>query len=161
MLAHLKFLSLPLLLAALLAAPASAQTSTATISAAEKTAECIDFLAQLNKKPAHLIFENCTTETSQGADVYVANYKVAGKHASVVESYFVKTAGMPKMRRNCCIWESFSASNAKHKTNRGVLRANKKTYEVSMGSDTAVSRRSQWSRVPSFDVTVTLYRDEP
>jgi hypothetical protein len=140
---------------------ANAQTPTATVSIQKNQSECVDFLEQLNKKPPNLVFEDCTVDTKQGSDVFTANYKVAGQYASAVEAYFVKTAGMPKMRRVCCIWESLSANNVKRKTNHGLLRANKKMYEISMGSETSVSQRSQWSSVPSFDVTVTWYRDEP
>jgi hypothetical protein len=68
---------------------------------------------------------------------------------------------MPKLRRTCCVWESISANNIKRKINHGLLRADKKMYEVSMGSETSISQRTQWSRIPSFDVTVTWYRDAP
>jgi polyribonucleotide nucleotidyltransferase len=88
--------------------------------------------------------------------VLEAKYRVAGRHAASVEAYFVTTANMPKLRFNCCGWESYEKQAGRVVT-YGTINFEKKAYEISMDSgESLVNRRARWPEIPYFIVDVTL-----
>jgi len=124
--------------------------------------KCADFLVDIKKKPAHLEFVACKDVNLHGLAALVSEYRVVGAHAASVEAYFVKTAGMPKLRRACCGWESLPV-NAKVQRLTGLYKVQETAYEVSMasGETTIGGTRAQWKKVPYFFVNVVQYLESP
>lgn len=131
------------------------------VGTAGEDARCEDFLDSLNKKPKYLEFMGCQKITKGGAPALESKYRLKGSVAEAAEVYFIKTAGMPKLRRFCCLWESIP-QNHKNKNPYGVYKLKKDYYLVSMSSEeTVINKRSHWSNIPYFYVSVILYLDLP
>lgn len=149
----------------------ASQAATKTPNAAPsltKTIEpqCSDFLAELKKKPQTLEFLECQRVKRHGLSALESKYRVDGIHASKIENYFVKTARMPKLRFNCCGWESFpdniDNAGALTKPTHGLLKSKQNQYEVTMTSgESLVGQRTRWREIPYFYVTVTRYLELP
>jgi hypothetical protein len=145
----------PLLTLALLACTAatSPQTTRAPAPAslaAEK--DCGDFLAQASRKPANLDYVGCSHAPDRQGKPLVATYRVAGSHAAAVEAYLVRTVKLNRLKRACCQWDS-PASQFRDRKGR--------EYSITMGSgETLVSRRADWAKIPSFEVTVETFTEE-
>jgi hypothetical protein len=113
---------------------------------------CTDFLGQLKKKPAHLVFVSCVSEPARQGKPLRALYRVRGLHAGRVEAALIKSAGLNRLQRSCCQWDSAPVS---FKSGSG------KDYIVSMTSeDTKISTRAQWRKIPHFQVVVDLLTEE-
>ena len=124
-------------------------------------AKCTDFLALLGKKPNHLEFIECKKITKAGTSALESKYRVKGIYAKTVESYFVKTAHMPSLRRTCCGWDSIP-EDLRNKQLSGIYRHDKNVYQISMDSgETLVSRRTLWNKITYFNVSVVRYLDLP
>lgn len=98
---------------------------------------CTDFLDVLNKKPKYLEFMGCQKITTGGVPALESTYRVKGSIAGAVEAYFIKTAGMPKLRRLCCLWESIPL-NHRNQTPYGIYKLKKDYYSISMSSEETV-----------------------
>lgn len=126
-----------------------------------KEPACQDFLENINKKPKNLDFIECKKTVLHGDPALESKYRVKGSNALEVEAYFVKTAHMPVLRNICCGWESLP-ENPATKHPYGIYKSDENTYIVSMDSgETLITQRSNWYKIPYFNVTVILYLDSP
>jgi hypothetical protein len=122
---------------------------------------CTDFLAKLGQKPKALEFVGCKRVRLFGVAALQSDYRVKGAYAGPVESHFVKTAGMPRLRFICCGWESVPPDVRAQRT-YGMYSANERSYAVSMASgQTLINQRSALHDVDQFSVTVVLYLVQP
>ncbi len=121
-------------------------------SEAKPSPACADFLAQQQKKPAHLTFITCISQPERQGKPLRATYHVRGMFAAQVEATLIKSVGLNRLKRSCCQWDSPATS---------FLSTKKQTFIISMVSEeTAVSKRSQWREIPSFEITVELLTEE-
>ena len=128
---------------------------------AGEDARCEDFLDFLNKKPKYLEFMGCQKITEGIVPALESKYRLKGSVAGVAEGYFIKTAGMPKLRRFCCLWESIPL-NHKDQNPYGVYKLKKDYYLIRMSSEeTVINKRSHWNKISFFYVSVILYLDLP
>jgi Domian of unknown function (DUF4952) len=122
---------------------------------------CADFLAKLGQKPKALEFVGCKRVRLFGVAALQSDYRVKGTFAGPVESHFVKTAGMPRLRFICCGWESVPLDVLAQRT-YGLYVAGDRSYAVSMvSSQTLINQRSALHTVDHFNVTVVLYLAQP
>jgi hypothetical protein len=122
---------------------------------------CADFLAKLGQKPKALEFVGCKRVRLFGVAALQSDYRVKGAYAGPVETHFVKTAGMPRLRFICCGWESVPLDVRAQRT-YGLYVANDRSYAVSMVSgQTLINQRSALHEVDHFNVTVVLYLAQP
>lgn len=127
--------------------------------AVPNNATCGDFLGAINKKPEHLEFVKCEPGFSAQVRTLEATYRVQGQHADSVEKYFIRHAGMRKLKFYCCGWEPTIPVKMQGSAH---IKVDKETvYDISMGAETPMSRRSGWSKIPWFYVNVTLDLEEP
>ena len=149
------------LLLALFALPSSV--------AAEPTA-CGDFLAEIGAKPEHLEFLECRPDHATQLRMLKARYRVAGTHAAEVEEYFVRTAGMARLKRNCCGWENWPEKpgaahdgSLAHKRPLGPDGPTEPDLSIGMGSGETLEGRTreQWGEIPWFYVNVVMYMESP
>lgn len=124
--------------------------------------KCSDFLTDIKRKPNHLEFVTCKEVTSHGLAALLSEYRVAGTHAASVESHFVRTAKMPKLRYTCCGWESIPVDPKTQRPN-GKYQTSTVSYEISMSSSETKggSARSHWKEIPYFYVSVMRYLESP
>jgi hypothetical protein len=118
-------------------------------------AACADFLAKLQKKPAHLEYLSCKQHSGSEGDSWTAEYRVAGTYAAGVEDYLVKNFKLPRLKKSCCQWDGPAADYT-----RGGAH-----YEITMTSDedspaAVTTRRSDWGKLPYFHVMVQYYAPE-
>lgn len=122
---------------------------------------CADFLAKLGQKPKNLEFVSCKRVRLFGVAALQSDYRVKGAFAGPVETHFVKTAGMPRLRFLCCAWESVPLDVRAQRT-YGLYVADERSYAVSMASgETLINQRSALHTVDYFNVTVVLYLAQP
>ncbi len=122
---------------------------------------CSDFLAKLGQKPKNLEFVGCKRVRLFGVAALQSDYRVKGAYAGPVESHFVKTAGMPRLRFICCGWESVPLDVRAQRT-YGLYTSGERSYAVSMVSgQTLINQRSALHTVDHFNVTVVLYLTQP
>jgi hypothetical protein len=113
---------------------------------------CADFLAALQKKPAHVIFDNCTAMPERQGRPLRATYHVSGVHAARAEAALIKSFGLKRLKRSCCQWDSPAAS---------FKSAQGKEFIVSMVSEESVfTKRSQWREIPRFEIVVEMLTEE-
>ncbi len=118
---------------------------------------CADFLQALARKPPNLEFIECKAGHEQQLRALVASYRVDGRHAAAIERYLVRHTGMSRLRFACCGWEPNT-----RKIQRTGHVPSSPAYEITMASEeTVVARRSDWSQIPWFYVTVTLPLEAP
>lgn len=115
-------------------------------------AACADFLAKLQKKPAHLQYLSCKHHAGSEGDSWTAEYRVRGTYAAEVEESLVKNFGLVRLKKSCCQWDGPAADYAQGDAH----------YEITMTSDedssTAVTTaRSDWRKLPYFHVMVQYY----
>jgi len=115
--------------------------------------DCSDFLALLQRKPAHIEFLECKHTENSAGDSWVARYRVSGRHASEVEESLAKSFGLKKLVKSCCQWDGPAAS----------YRKGNDLFDISMTSDedtstTVTSTRADWSRIRFFYITVKHYK---
>jgi hypothetical protein len=122
---------------------------------------CADFLAKLGQKPKALEFVGCKRVRLFGVAALQSDYRVKGTYAGPVETHFVKTATMPRLRFICCGWESLPLDVRAQRT-YGLYVAGDRSYAVSMvSSQTLINQRSALHEVDHFNVTVVLYLEQP
>jgi hypothetical protein len=122
---------------------------------------CADFLAKLGQKPKALEFIGCKRVRLFGVAALQSDYRVKGAFAGPVETHFVKTAGMPRLRFICCGWESVPLDVRAQRT-YGLYVDADRSYAVSMASgETLINQRSALHEVSHFNVTVVLYLAQP
>lgn len=133
-----------------------------TQAISEQSIKCSDFLMDIKRKPNHLEFVACKEVNIHGLAALLTEYRVTGTHAASVESHFVRTAKMPKLRYTCCGWESLPA-NPKTQRPNGQYQTSTVSYEISMssGETKGGSARSRWKEIPFFYVSVVRYLESP
>jgi Domian of unknown function (DUF4952) len=115
-------------------------------------ATCADFLAQLRKKPVHVTFVKCTAEPERQGKPLRASYHVRGKHAAQAEAALIRSAGLNKLKRSCCQWDSPAAT---YRSETG------QEFMVTMVSqETPVAKRTQWRKIPRFEIIVELLTED-
>lgn len=115
---------------------------------------CGDFLSQLGKKPAYLVYQGCQQNTERQDQPFEARYAVDGKHAQQAEAYLRRAYGLPRLKRYCCAWDSTPHSWRDRRTGYG--------YVLLMGSgETLVRTRDAWPRIDRFVVQVDGYAQDP
>ncbi|MCK4207590.1 DUF4952 domain-containing protein [Brucella pituitosa] len=130
---------------------------TKTDTEATRRVPCGDLLASMGQKPPHLDFLHCQEEMRHPVRAQVAYYRVPGRYAQAVEQHFMKTANMPALVFLCCGWDSVG-----QKGRDGWLQVGAEHFTISMQSDeTLFSRRADWLRIPSFNVTAVRYLEQP
>jgi len=117
------------------------------------TANCSDFLARLQMKPAHLEFVECQHKETSAGDTWVATYKVPGNHAVQVEDFLSKNVHLKKLVKSCCQWDGPVA----------FYRKGDDLFNISMTSDEetpsiVTTSRADWHKLPFFYVTVQFYK---
>ena len=136
---------------------------------AEPTA-CGDFLAEVGAKPEHLEFLECRPDNEAQLRTLKARYRVAGIHAAEVEEYFVRTAGMARLKRNCCGWENWPEKpddahdgSLPHKRPLGPDGPTEPNLSIGMGSGETLEGRTRelWGEIPWFYVNVVMYLESP
>jgi hypothetical protein len=122
---------------------------------------CGDFLAKLGQKPKALEFVGCKRVRLYGVAALQSDYRVKGGLAGPVESHFVRTAGMPRLRYNCCAWESVPLDVRAQRT-YGLYTTAERSYAVSMASrETLINQRTNLHLVDYFYITAVLYLAQP
>lgn len=127
----------------------------------EPVAHCADFLAaQQQHKPPALEWVGCAEGHDHQLRALVATYRVPGAQAAAVERYLVRHTGMAPLRFVCCGWEPRSRRG---QPGQGRLPSPaQQPMRVDMHSgETLVTRRGDWSRIPWFEVSVTLPLESP
>jgi hypothetical protein len=113
---------------------------------------CGDFLARIQKKPAHVVFDKCTSEPARQGKPLRALYHVRGLYAVRVEAALIKSTGLNKLKRSCCQWDS---PTVQFKSAKG------QEYSISMVSpETTIAKRTQWRKIPKFEIAVDLMTEE-
>lgn len=113
---------------------------------------CADFLLQMNKKPAKVIYLGCRYAPNQQGKPLLATYSVQGQFASIVETRLGSTIGLVKLRRSCCQWDS-PAHTFKDKEGR--------EFQVTMTSpETTIGSRTAWGKIPKFGILIKTYTEE-
>ncbi len=153
--------ALALVLAVAIDAKTAVTPNSNGVVAATGEVSCSDFLAQLSKKPQALEFVSCKTIVQSGTPALEASYRVAGSDAAAVETYFAKSARMPRLRFLCCGWESLPAS-PKSQARTGAYIQYRRRFEITMTSgESMVNQRRRWAEIPYFQVKVTTYTELP
>ena len=115
---------------------------------------CSDFLSQLGKKPAYLVYQGCQRNMERQDQPFEARYHVDGKHAGQAEAYMRRTYGLPRLKRYCCAWDSSRHSWRDRRTGYG--------YAMVMATgETLVRSRADWPRIARFVVQVDGYAQDP
>lgn len=115
---------------------------------------CGDFLSELGKKPAYLLYKGCQQQPDRQDQPFSARYEVAGQHAQQAEAYLHRTYGMPLLKRYCCAWDS-SLHSWRHKRT-GIQ------YVLSMATEeTLVRERTGWPAITRFYLNVDAYAHDP
>lgn len=113
---------------------------------------CGDFLAQVEKKPAHAEYAGCSYAPDRQGKPLEARYRVSGRFAAATEAYLIKSVGLNRLKRSCCIWDS-PASQFHDSMGRDFL--------ISMVSEESlVSSRSEWGRIAVFVITVETFTED-
>ena len=118
-------------------------------------AACADFLAKLQKKPAHLKYLSCKHHAGSEGESWIAEYRVRGTYAAEIEDSLVRNFGLARLTKSCCQWDGPAAD---------FTQANAH-YEIAMTSDedsssVVTTSRSDWPKLPYFHVTVQSYAPE-
>lgn len=121
---------------------------------AQAQLRCGDFLGQLGKKPAYLVYKGCEQQLERQDQPFSARYEVAGQHAQQAEAYLHRTYGMLPLKRYCCAWDS---------TPHGWRdRRSGFQYVLRMATEeTLVRARSNWPAIARFYVNVDAYAHDP
>lgn len=141
-----------LLLAAVLVATPGVAVRPASPTVLAPPSGCTDFLLMARRKPPQLRFGGCRYRPEGQGKPLRATYSVAGASAAAVETALVRSAGLKRLKRSCCQWDSAGGS---------FKDASGRYYSVIMVSEeTAVARRSDWRRIPTFAVIVETFTEE-
>ena len=102
--------------------------------------------------PPHTRFVGCTDLPNQQGKPLRAVYRVSGAFATSAEAYLVKAAGLNRLRRSCCQWDSPP----------GHFRdASGREFSITMASEeTPVRARAGWRKIGRFEITVETLTEE-
>lgn len=115
---------------------------------------CGDFLAQLGKKPAYLVYQGCKQDRNRQSEPYTARYWVHGRHAYQAEAYLRRNYGLPQLKHYCCIWDSTPHFWRDRRTGIG--------YMLSMATGEELGKkRADWPTIDTFYVNVDAYAEDP
>ena len=113
---------------------------------------CGDFLAQLDKKPAHLTYIGCSYLPDRQGKPLRAIYHVSGRYAAITEADLIRSVGLNRLKRSCCQWDS-PADQFKD--------ANGREFSITMVSEeTTATSRAAWPKVTTFEVVVETFTEE-
>lgn len=115
---------------------------------------CGDFLAQLGRKPAYLVYQGCQQNRERQDQPFEARYEVDGKHARQAETYLRRTYGLPRLKRYCCMWDSAPHSWRDRSTGYGYVL-------VMATGETLARTRDAWPQIDRFVVQVDGYAQDP
>lgn len=125
--------------------PVCAQTSLANKSG------CGDFLTQMGKKPARLIYISCDYFPDEQGKPLRAIYHVSGSFAGNTEKQLIKSVGLNRLTRSCCQWDS-PMHQFRDETG--------KEFSITMVSEeTAVATRVAWREILTFEVIVETFTE--
>jgi hypothetical protein len=120
---------------------------------AQNDSTCGDLLAAIQKKPTSLEFQSCRQRADLQGKPDEADYRVPGSHAAEVENFLAKEAGLKRLQRTCCIWESVKNPFEDRSGQR---------LEITMATEeTTIDKKKQWAKIPYFYVKVYRYRELP
>ena len=113
---------------------------------------CADLLERMHRKPAHVVYTGCRYRPDLQGKPLVARYRVRGRFAGAAEAYFVRSVGLDRLRRSCCLWDT-PARQFKDKDGR--------EYSITMvSSETRVTTRAGWRRIAAFEITLDMLTEE-
>jgi hypothetical protein len=113
---------------------------------------CGDFLAQMDKKPAHLTYIGCSYLPDRQGKPLRAVYHVSGRFAAIAEAYLIRSVGLNRLNRSCCQWDS-PAHQFKD--------ANGREFSITMVSDeTTAAGRAAWRKIATFEVVVETFTED-
>jgi Domian of unknown function (DUF4952) len=118
---------------------------------------CENFLAKWGKQPPQLKFTSCRYEPNSQSDQVIAQYRVIGTEAKIVEGFLHTNFQMASLQRICCIWEPIAVPGSDRRYGTYRDRAGY-YYEIVMGSGETVEL--DWHRIPEFQVWVTKFMRE-
>lgn len=93
---------------------------------------CRDFLSQLNIKPIEATFTGCQAGFYDNAHALIASYHLSGKDAFSVQEQLHHATNMPRLVKDCCLWESRDETND---NSMGKISKNGHHYYVKMHSN--------------------------
>ena len=127
-------------------------TPIAAVQAAKATPQdCGDFLAEIDKKPAHLDYVGCAYVPDRQGKPLRAIYHVSGRFAAATEAALVKSVGLRRLKRSCCLWDSPA---------RQFKDAHGREFSISMTSEeTIAATRADWPRIKIFEVVVETFTE--
>jgi hypothetical protein len=113
---------------------------------------CGDFLARMDKKPAHLTYIGCSYLPDRQGKPLRAIYHVSGRFAAGTEASLIRSVGLGRLSRSCCQWDS-PAHQFKD--------ANGREFSITMVSEeTAAASRAAWREITTFEVVVETFTEE-
>lgn len=131
---------------------ASGQSPVRAEAQAPAIPACRNLLAAENRMPPHLHFVRCQLRPDKQGKPIEALYHVRGDHAVQVEARLIRVAGLNRLKRSCCRWDSAPG---------GFRGADGGSYSITMMSqDTSVQSRRHWRQIEQFEVAVTRATEE-
>ena len=113
---------------------------------------CGDFLAQMDKKPAHLTYIGCSYLPDRQGKPLRAVYHVSGRFAASTEADLIKSVGLNRLNRSCCQWDS-PAHQFKDASGR--------EFSITMvSSETKAASRAAWREIMTFEVVVETFTED-
>lgn len=113
---------------------------------------CGDFLAQMDKKPAHLTYIGCSYLPDRQGKPLRAVYHVSGRFAASTEADLIKSVGLNRLNRSCCQWDS-PAHQFKDASGR--------EFSITMVSgETTAASRAAWRKIMTFEVVVETFTED-
>ncbi|WP_033838868.1 DUF4952 domain-containing protein [Mesorhizobium loti] len=122
------------------------------LAPAQAVQGCGDFLAQMGKKPAHVIYLGCSSMPDRQGKPLQAVYHVAGRFAAAAEADLVRHTGLNRLKRSCCQWDAPASQ---------FRDGNGREFSITMVSDeTVVARRSEWRQIGTFEIIVETFTED-
>ena len=113
---------------------------------------CGDFLAEIDRKPAHLTYIGCSYLPDRQGKPLRAVYHVSGRFAAVTEAYLVRFVALHRLKRSCCQWDSPAGQ---------FKDANGREFSINMVSDeTIATGRAGWRQIKTFEVVVETFTED-
>ncbi len=104
---------------------------------------CKDFLQEMGKKPAGLVFEGCAPGNKHQLKALVATYSVEGSKAKDVEQSFIAHFKLDPLKFACCGWDGRPTS---------FKGPNGDEYDLQMHSGETLEK--DWKKIKTFQVVV-------
>ncbi len=110
---------------------------------------CGDFLAQMDKKPAHLTYIGCSYLPDRQGKPLRAVYHVDSRFAASLEADLIKSVGLNRsLNRSCCQWDSPARQFE-------VTQAGGNFSITMVSSETTAASRAAWRKIMTFEVVVS------